>query len=180
MWTASLEYIAGSLPEHTPAAYLRAFHTFLWPGTQTPPFNQITHQGYQSTGIEQDSKNILILRENDPVKFWRPPPQFPDPLRIDSFMHHSIALDVRIPNMWFMFRLTRDAKNSWSCSLLLPCIHKSYVCFTQMPSFLPTSAPNHKAVCIFLAACFYQLTARTSFANCWSPTQQTACLWRVF
>jgi len=30
------------LSEHTPAAYLGAFHAFLWPGTQTPPFNQIT------------------------------------------------------------------------------------------------------------------------------------------
>ena len=37
---------------NTPAAYLWTFRAFLWPGTQTPPFNQITQKGCQSTGLE--------------------------------------------------------------------------------------------------------------------------------
>jgi hypothetical protein len=46
------EALAGYLPTHTPAAYLGALHAFLWPGTQTPPFYEITQQGCQSTGLE--------------------------------------------------------------------------------------------------------------------------------
>jgi len=44
--------IVGSLPEHTPAACLGAFHAFLRPGTQAPPCNQINQQGCQSIGLE--------------------------------------------------------------------------------------------------------------------------------
>jgi len=56
-----------------------------------------------------------------------PPPKFPSPpkwpptnwpLRIDSFIYQCIALNVRIPNMYFIFQLTRDAKKL--CTLT-PC-----------------------------------------------------------
>jgi len=65
------------------------------------PFNQITQQGCQLTGLELKIQKI-IFRESGPVKSWRPPQKFsdpPDPLRIDSFIYQPIALDVRIPSM---------------------------------------------------------------------------------
>jgi hypothetical protein len=73
------------------------------------PFNQITQQGCQSTGLELRIPNMYyyLIRESGPVKLWRPPPKFPDPpldpLIIDSFIYQSIALDVRIPNIYLHF-----------------------------------------------------------------------------
>ena len=72
----------------------------------------------------QDSKNILIFRKSGPVKFWSPPPILrppldpppsPDPLRIETFIYQLIALDVRIPNMYF---IDTWRQNFWSNTLL--------------------------------------------------------------
>jgi len=72
-------------------------------------------------------KYILIFRESGPVDFWSTPPKSPDPpwtqpptgpLRIDSFIYQLIAFNVRIPDMYFIFQLTRDAKNNGTGSWL--------------------------------------------------------------
>ena len=76
-WIASLESFAGSLPEHTPAAYVGAFHAYLWPSTQTPHCNQFTQQGCQLTGLELRIPKIeLKFRGSGPEIFWRPPQNF--------------------------------------------------------------------------------------------------------
>jgi hypothetical protein len=71
----NLKLIAGNLPEHTPAAYSRAFQAILWPGTQNPPpFNQITQQGCQSKGLElRNPKMYLLFAGSNPKRLWRLP-----------------------------------------------------------------------------------------------------------
>jgi len=73
-----LELIAGKLPEHTQVAYLGAFHAFPWPGTQTPPFDQITQQGCQSNRLElRIPKTSLLFAGSGPENFLEHPLKVP-------------------------------------------------------------------------------------------------------
>ena len=89
-----------------------------------PPFNQITQQGCQSTGLElRNSKMYLYLDESGPVKSWSPSQELPDspptsplnPLRIVSSIYQLIALDVRVPSTTVQKVIILDASccRSW-------------------------------------------------------------------
>jgi hypothetical protein len=71
--------IAGNLPEYTPAAYLGAFHACLGPGIQTPLFNQMTQQGYQSNELELRISKIYLSYAGSGAgrKILEHPPKFP-------------------------------------------------------------------------------------------------------
>ena len=74
-WTASLDLIAGNLPEHTPAAYFGTFHAFLLTRHPDPPLNQITQQGCWSTGLELRILKLYISWKS-PSKILETPSKF--------------------------------------------------------------------------------------------------------
>ena len=95
--------VAGNLPGHNPAAYLGAFNAFLWPGTQTPPFES----NHTRVPIEwaQAEPNVYLLFTGSGPEISEPPQMTthqPTPqnglnyIPIDSFWRQDSKYVIRI------------------------------------------------------------------------------------
>jgi hypothetical protein len=102
----SLGWIAAPLAWLTPRPAPERVCLWLLDMSTDPPLNPILSKRCQSTGFElRIPRMYLTFRRSDPVSFWRGgqnnsgPPRTPAPLRFDSYIYQTKALDVRIPNI---------------------------------------------------------------------------------